>query len=77
MIIGIGRPNGTSALHRLAPIADSFALRCRSVDSRPLCHPRFRPGIANIHYLRDITFRSGDPNAAPGPTANHRIPIAV
>ena len=65
MITGIGYLNGASALRRLPPIADGFALRCRNVVSRSLRHPRFQHCTADIRRPRDVTFRSGSPLAPP------------
>ena len=77
MITGIGRFNAASALRRLPPIADGFALRCRNVVSHPLRHPRIQPRTVTIQHPRDVALRSHGPIAASGRTANRRIPIAV
>ena len=42
MITATLGPNCPSALRRPPPIADGFALRCRSVALHPRIHPRFR-----------------------------------
>ena len=77
MITGSGCSNAVSALHRLPPIADGFALRCCRVVSRPLRHPSTRPHRLTIRHRRPVTLRSVGPIAAYGCTANHQISIAA
>jgi hypothetical protein len=52
MSTGSGCLTGESALHRLPPIADGFALRGQNVPSRPPRHPRIRPHIIAIPHRR-------------------------
>ena len=48
----------TSALHRLVPIADGFALRCRNVPSLRFLIEESDLAAATSLHSRDLTLRS-------------------
>ena len=69
--------HGASALHRLASIADGFALRCASVPSASMREQKIRYRDNTVTHPIDIQRVRLGPVATYGSTANNQIPIAV
>ena len=66
-----------SALHRLSPIADGFALRWRNVVSPPMRHQKSPLSHHLVSLPSDLTVRLSAQIAAYSPPAGSQIPIAV